>query len=208
MRIAVSGTHSVGKSTLVADILQAFPGYLHEPEPYRALREHYPIKFGKESTRYCNGLQLYYSISRVMSYRDQSSNVVFDRCPVDYIAYSQYTAHYGQTDLDKPFIESFIEPVRQTLASHDMIIFVPISRHHPMHLEADGIRPTDTHYRVEVDRYFKSIYRDGASGLFPVQASDMPGRPFAGLRVIEVQGPRQERIEQVARALQEREPAK
>jgi hypothetical protein len=38
MRVAVSGTHSVGKSTLVADIHRTFPGFAHEEEPYRALR--------------------------------------------------------------------------------------------------------------------------------------------------------------------------
>jgi predicted ATPase len=99
MRIAVSGTHSVGKSTLVADIHRRFSGYVHEEEPYRALRDSYPIKFGKDSTRYCNGIQLFYNISRVQQYGSSKSRVVFDRCPVDYIAYSLYTAHHRQTDL-------------------------------------------------------------------------------------------------------------
>lgn len=39
MRIAISGSHSLGKSTLVHDWLAANPKYIHEEERYRALRE-------------------------------------------------------------------------------------------------------------------------------------------------------------------------
>lgn len=190
MRIAVSGTHSVGKSTLVADLLAALPGYRHEEEPYRMLRGQYPIKFGKESTKYCNGVQAYYSISRVLSYRSAGENVVFDRAPVDYIAYSQYTAHFGETDLDEGFVASLVEPVRESLANLDLIVFVPISKHHPMHLEADGIRPVDPTYRVHVDKDFKAIYREGAFGVFGGERRGLP-------RVLEVQGSREERVAQV-----------
>ncbi len=197
MRIAVSGTHSVGKSTLVHDLIGALPGYFREEEPYRALREQYPIKFGKESTKYCNGVQVFYNITRVMTYRSPEDRVVFDRCPVDYIAYSLYTAHHRETDLDEAFVKSLVEPVRQSLRSLDLIVFVPVSKHHPMHLEADGIRPVDPSYRTQVDHHFKAIYRENAFGLFD-EASRAKG---AGPRLIEVQGSREERIQQVRDAM-------
>ncbi len=187
MRIAVSGTHSVGKSTLVADIHQAFGSFVHEEEPYRALRDFYPIKFGKESTRYCNGIQLFYNISRVQQYRSNRDHVIFDRCPIDYIAYSIYTAHHKQTDLDAAFVGSLIEPVRQVLQVLDLIVFVPVSQKHPMHLENDGIRLVDKEYRWEVDRHFKHLYRDGLYELFDGK----------GPKLVEVTGPREERIDQL-----------
>ena len=187
MRVAVSGTHSVGKSTLAADIHKTFAGYGHEEEPYRALRDVYPIKFGKQSTRYCNGIQLFFNISRMQQYASKASRVVFDRSPVDYIAYSLYTAHHKQTDLDGAFVASLIEPVREALRFLDLIVFVPVSHQHPMHLEADGIRLADKEYRWEVDRHFKRIYRDGLYDLFAGKAPE----------VLEVQGSRDERIEQL-----------
>jgi len=187
MRVAVSGTHSVGKSTLVADIHKTFAGYRHEEEPYRALRDVYPIKFGKQSTRYCNGIQLFFNISRMQQYASKASRVVFDRSPVDYIAYSLYTAHHKQTDLDGAFVASLIEPVREALRFLDLIVFVPVSHQHPMHLEADGIRLVDKEYRWEVNRHFKRIYRDGLYDLFAGK----------GPEVLEVQGSRNERIEQL-----------
>jgi AAA domain len=187
MRIAVSGTHSMGKSTLVSDIHRQFPGFIHEEEPYRALRDFYPIKFGKDSTRYCNGIQAFYNISRVQRYGSRRSRVVFDRCPVDYIAYSIYTAHHTQTDLDMAFVESLIGPVRDSLQFLDVVVFAPVSHQHPMHLEADGIRLTDREYRWEVDRHFKHLYRDGLYELFDGK----------GPKLVEVVGSREERIEQL-----------
>ena len=61
MRIAVSGSHSLGKSTLVWDWVKRHPEYRREEEPFRALdSEMYDIRFRQESNRLHNGLQMYY----------------------------------------------------------------------------------------------------------------------------------------------------
>ena len=39
MRIAVSGSHSVGKSTLIAGFLSRHPEYAHEPEAFEVLAD-------------------------------------------------------------------------------------------------------------------------------------------------------------------------
>jgi hypothetical protein len=192
MRIAVCGTHSVGKSTFVNDFVAAHPDYTREEEPYRALRDFYPIKFGKESSRYDNGIQLYYSLSRVKQYTSPEDRVIHDRSPLDYIAYSLYTAHYRQTDIDRPFVEAMVEPVREALSFIDLLVFIPISRAHPMKLENDGIRPIETAYRTEVDRFFKQIFFDGVYGLFP------DGPPAA---MLEIQGSREARLDRIVEAM-------
>ncbi|KTD07029.1 AAA family ATPase [Legionella jamestowniensis] len=192
MRIAVSGTHSVGKSTFVWDFIKAHPDYLREEEPYRALRANYDIKFGKESTRYCNGIQLYHNISRVKQYHDASNKVIFDRAPVDYIAYSLYTARYHQTDLDLAFVESLIEPVRESLAFIDLLIFVSINEKHPVEIEDDGIRPIDESYRSEVDAFFKQLYFENRYDIMP--AKNAP-------KFIELWGSREERVKKISALL-------
>ena len=45
MRIVTSGTHSVGKSTVVWDFLKAHPDYIREEEPYRAVCENHDNGF-------------------------------------------------------------------------------------------------------------------------------------------------------------------
>lgn len=37
MRIAVSGTHFIGKSTLIEDFIEKYPNYKSEVEPYYKL---------------------------------------------------------------------------------------------------------------------------------------------------------------------------
>ena len=38
MRIAATGTHSIGKSTFIEDFLIQYSDYIREMEPYRVLR--------------------------------------------------------------------------------------------------------------------------------------------------------------------------
>jgi hypothetical protein len=193
MRIAVTGSHSLGKSTVVNDWVGAHPEYLREEEPYRALGLHgpYEIRFRDESTRLQNGIQLYYSLSRVFRHSGPECQVIFDRAPVDYIAYSQYTADCGTTDIDQAFVESMVPAVRESLGHIDILAFVPKSEDWPVHLEQDGIRPVDPDYRDRVDAIFKQIYREGRFGIFP-----NPGGP----EVIELVGPPAQRLAQIGQA--------
>ncbi len=116
MRIAVSGAHSQGKSTLVWDWVRRHPHYIREEEPFRVLHaEGYEIEFRQNCNRLHNGIQMYYNASRVKTYGFMSECVIFDRSPVDYIAYSQYTADYATTDIDNAFVEGMAPRVRQTL---------------------------------------------------------------------------------------------
>ena len=196
MRIAVSGSHSLGKSTLVDDWVARYPQFTREEEPYRALGLYgpYQILFRDESTRLHNGIQLYYSLSRVHRYAAQSDDVIFDRAPVDYLAYSQYTADAGSTDIDDAFVMSMVPAVIESLDRLDIIAFVPKSDEWPVEMEADGIRPTDYAYRDAVDAVFTQIYREGRYGVFSGERHPL---------VVELVGSRQDRLDQLAQAAAE-----
>ncbi|MGA1398949.1 MAG: AAA family ATPase [Phycisphaerales bacterium] len=198
MRIAISGSHSLGKSTVVHDWVTAHPEYRREEEPYRALGLHgpYEIRFRDESTRLQNGLQLYYCIARVQRHATSDATVIFDRAPVDYLAYSQFTAECGTTDIDDAFVESMVPAVRESLDRLDILAFVPESKEWPVEMEDDGIRPVDLGYRDRVDAIFKQIYREGRFGVMP--ADDPP-------LLVELSGPRSRRLEQLGAALARRE---
>ncbi len=196
MRIAITGSHSLGKSTVVNQWVDRHPSYRREEEPYRALCLYgpYAIDFREASTRLQNGLQLYYNISRVQRYCLTTDNVIFDRAPVDYLAYSMYTATQGLSDIDDCFVESMLPAVRESLDRLDILAFVPKSAEWPVAMEDDGIRPVDHAYRDDVDTIFKQIYRDGRFGLFP--NSDGP-------RLIELVGPPEQRMGQLELAIAE-----
>lgn len=192
MRIAISGAHCLGKSTMAWDWVQRHQHYTREEEPYRALRDWYDLEFRQASTRLHNGIQLLYNASRVNRYHSSSDDVIFDRAPVDYIAYSQYTANYGSTDISDAFVESLVETVRDCLANLDLLVFVPITDQAPIDMEDDGIRPIDLPYRDEVDTIFKDIYRHNRFNVMPKQ--DPP-------ELIEIWGAREERMLQLERAI-------
>ena len=79
MRLAVSGSHSLGKSTFVRDWFATHPSYKREEEPFRSLdAQGYDIKFRQESDQLHNGIQLFYNISRIKTYNQTSDNVIFD----------------------------------------------------------------------------------------------------------------------------------
>lgn len=199
MRIAVSGSHSLGKSTVVNDWVSSRPEFAREEEPYRALGLHgpYQILFRDESTRLHNGIQLYYNIGRVHRYATAAQDVIFDRAPVDYLAYSQYTADTGCTDIDDAFVASMAPAVAESLDHLDILAFVPKSDEWPVEMEADGIRPIDHAYRDAVDLIFKQIYREGRFG---VMQGDK--RPL----LIELVGSREQRLEQLQQAINEANP--
>jgi len=78
MRIAISGSHSLGKSTVVNDWVAAHPEFRREEEPYRALALNgpYEILFREASTRLHNGIQMYYNISRLYRYSSPADDVI------------------------------------------------------------------------------------------------------------------------------------
>lgn len=196
MRIAVSGSHSLGKSTVVNQWVETHPHYIREEEPYRALSLHgpYEIKFRELSTRLHNGIQIYYNISRIHRYSKPTDQVIFDRCPVDYIAYSQYTANQASTDIDTAFVESMVPAAKECLDHLDILAFVPKSQQWPVAMEEDGIRPVDHSYRDEVDTIFKQIYRDGRFDL--ISEHDGP-------KLIELIGSPKQRIKQLEQSIAE-----
>ncbi|MBJ7394556.1 MAG: AAA family ATPase [Akkermansiaceae bacterium] len=196
MRIAISGSHSLGKSTVVNDWIGKHPHFNREEEPYRALDLYgpYQILFRDASTKLQNGIQMFYNISRVHRYASISDDVIFDRGPVDYIAYSQYTANKGCSDIDDAFVETMVPAVRESLDHLDILAFVPMSEEWPVEMESDGIRPVDHAYRDEVDAIFKQIYREGRFEVMPKNR-----RPH----LVELWGPPHQRLEQLQQAIDE-----
>ena len=143
MRLAIPGSHSLGKSTVVNDWVAKNPDFRCEVEPYHALGLHgpYEILFRDASTKLHNGIQMYYNISRIHRYHECTDDVIFVRAPVDYIAYSQYTANQDSTDIDDAFVESMAPAVRESLDHSDIVAFAPKSDAWPVEMEADGGLP-------------------------------------------------------------------
>jgi hypothetical protein len=68
MRVAISGTHGCGKSTLIDAFLLTHGEYVHEPEPYEALQEVYGEAFAAEPSAEDFYRQLEYLVGRLHEY--------------------------------------------------------------------------------------------------------------------------------------------
>lgn len=118
MRIAVTGSHNSGKSTIVEMISEIFPNYIIYDEPYHLLLEEgYEIQDPPSLDDY----QTMLDKSLELIAEEQSGNVLFDRSPVDLLAYTLVSDNYGEIDEDQYF-----QDVKNSIESLDVLFYLPI----------------------------------------------------------------------------------
>lgn len=115
MRIAITGAHKVGKTTLAEDLLEHLPGYTLDKEPYYELEESgYIFSEIPDADDFIK--QFEYSVQQI---RQNGANAIFDRCPIDILAY----IHAIDPNRN---IESLFETAQSILSTIDLLVFVPI----------------------------------------------------------------------------------
>jgi len=186
VRIAVSGTHCSGKSTLVEDFVAAHPEYLHEPEPYEWLQELYGEVSAEEPTVDDFYRQLELSVDRLRRY-GPDANVIAERSPLDFLAYLQATIDLGRAGRDCALIASAAELAATGLAHVDLVVLLPLN-------DTDRIvapESEDLDLRDAMNERLLDIVEADPYSLFG------NGQP----RVIELQGTRDDRLRQLEQAV-------
>ncbi len=113
VRIAFSGTHRVGKTSLVEQVSSTLPTYTTVDEPYHLLEED-GHEFGWPPSTHDFELQLLRSIAEIERSREDT---LFDRCPADLLA---YLTVLGDD------VEHLVEHSRSTMRRLDLVVHVPI----------------------------------------------------------------------------------
>jgi predicted ATPase len=149
MRIAVTGTHRVGKSTLIEALEDRLAGYRVVDEPYLLLEED-GYEFASPPCLDDFLEQLRHSLELLED--DQgASNVLFDRCPVDFLGY--LLTHEDSPSFD---LEEWLPRIRPALRTLDLVVFVPIEERDRIHLPAHE----DPEWRAAVDEKLASMLLD------------------------------------------------
>ncbi len=169
----------MGKSTLAEDFVENHPEFVLEVEPYHVLQEKFGIDFAEEPTQESFITQLEYSLERTNAY-ERKDNVIFDRCPIDYIVYLMYVAKRNIGDASLDHLRDLLREVIKSIERLELIIFLPIVAQHKIMPRSDE----DESFRMEVDHYFKQIYREDIYGLFSGQQPE----------IVELWGNRQSRL--------------
>lgn len=115
MKIALTGAHRVGKTTLAGKLLEYLPDYELIPEPYHAL-EGSGYLFSETPSLDDYIVQLKHSMEQISK---STNNVIFDRCPVDLLAYI-----HALDEAEN--IQSFFNKVHSIMTKIELLVFVPI----------------------------------------------------------------------------------
>jgi predicted ATPase len=171
VRIAVSGAHGTGKSTLIADLARNLPGYAVAEESYHALMAEGHV-FEALPSREDYELMLERSCLTLIT--NDSPNLLLDRCPADYLGYLVASPGPLSEVLDRWF-----ERVADAMRTLDLVIFVPIE--HPERIDPSVFeRPR---LRRRADDALREIVVEDTWGFIP--------------DAIEVYGTTDERVSQV-----------
>ena len=104
MRICVSGTGSQGKSTFIEDFLIEWDNYSTPKKTYRAFVKN---KHSKKGTKDMQWRILNDMIDELQKY-GPDDKVIFDRGPLDNLAYTMYLFSKGIGDIDDKFVENIL----------------------------------------------------------------------------------------------------
>lgn len=179
MRIAVSGTHFMGKSTLIDDFIKKHSAYTRKVEPYYQLLDEKTVVPSLEPDLDSILEQLDYSINQ-LNESESEENIIFDRCPVDFIAYAICALEQDDVDIDETEVAERFLDVKKALNNLDLIVFLPITKEYIIDYTEEN-----PNYRKSADKCFKKIYRDDLYDIFPKY-----GHP----KIIELWGDRLTRI--------------
>ena len=173
MRIAVSGTHCTGKSTLIDEFLRVHPDFVHEPEPYTVMVEELGEEFSAEPCVEDFQRQLEFNIDRLKQHK-RGERVIYERCPIDFLAYLECIASGTISDFDE-----VIESIKRL----EMIVYLPIENT----IETDEFPKL----RKAVDRRLNAIYNEDDLGI--ISASN--------LTIVEATGPIEKRLRTLEAAM-------
>ena len=161
MRIAVSGTHFIGKTTLIDDFLKKHPDYRCEKEAYYNLQDEKEMELSLEPSLDSLLEQLDYSIEQLNQTANEK-NVIFDRCPIDFIAYSMIDFEQDSMDINDSEVSERFYEIKVALNTLDLILFLPLTKENSIEYTEEN--PA---YRKAADKFFKKIYRDEVCDIFP-----------------------------------------
>ena len=160
MRVAISGTHCSGKSTLIDEFLLAHPDFAHEPEPYEALQEEYNETFAAEPCADDFYRQLAYNVGRLRQY-GVGDRVIYERSPADYVAYMFALAQLGRDRDASRVLKASLKMVQDAVPFLDVVVFLPAED-----LYSEVSDSEDPELRSAVDTSLESILVGDAFGWF------------------------------------------
>ena len=194
MKIAISGTQCIGKTTLINDMLQQWPNYELDTNCYRKKIKDEGLIINKDGDEK-NQIIIRDALIDQVAARKRTEKVLFDRCIFDNLAYSMWLC--AKSKVSPLFLQQQIQIIRESFSLYDVIFFIPMSEAYPVELTERENRDIDSVFRLEIDNIMKALiqtYHDNTGRYFPKE--NCPA-------IIEIFGSPVERIAMLKLYLQE-----
>jgi len=169
MRLSISGTQCIGKSTYIQDFLNVWTNYTTPNKSYRDVIKKQNLTHSSHTTEETQTAIMNFLIDLLKSY-SKKDNVIFDRCPLDAMAYTSWL--YLKGGCSEAFLDEARLLVRESLKMLDIIFFLPITKAGEVKIIGDGLRDIDPIHREEIDNIFKEFgqtYAKGTGVIFPTE---------------------------------------
>ena len=190
MHIAIIGAHSTGKSTLIEKFLEQWPMYKRPNKSYRDIIKEKNLNLNKQGDKESQKIILNALVDEVqLASTSDDNHVIFDRCPIDNIAYTLW--HYAKETpgFNSEFVMDCKTIAALSLKHVDVIFYIPVRKEIPITPREN--RENDDVFREEIDNIFDSMvasYEKNTGAFFPIE--DCPA-------VIRLDGPPDMRIPQM-----------
>lgn len=188
MRIGISGTQNIGKSTVVRDFIEKWGMYETPDVSYRDVLIENGLDCNQKTTPETQTIIMNHLCDHLMG-TDRLDNIIIDRTPYDALAYTMWANAKGIKGFTNEYVQTQIALARESASLFDVIFHIPIVKDHDIELEADALRDIDPLFREEIDNIFSAIFSTYFSQTGPFfKFGDCPA-------VIELFGSPEERME-------------
>lgn len=188
MRIGISGTQCIGKSTLIKDFLKKWDIYQTPEKSYRDVIKEKGLVCNQKTNPETQTIIMNHLCDQIMS-ASRLDNIITDRTPYDCLVYSMWSNAKGIEGFTDEYIQQQINIAREASSFYDVIFHIPIVKEYDIKIVEDSLRDTDPIFREEIDNIFSVVMSTYFTQTGPFfKFGDCPA-------VIEIFGSPEERME-------------
>ena len=160
MRIAISGSGNVGKSTLVEAFFRKWSMYGKSTKTYRDIILEHNLEHSSKTNDTTQLVILNWMMDELDKNKEEKY-FLYDRCPWDNLAYTLHGNSVGL--ISDETTAASISFVKESMRQLDIIFWLPYSD--KIKVVDDGLRDANVDYIKEVDKIFGDLYHQYADNL-------------------------------------------
>jgi thymidylate kinase len=161
MKIAISGAHGQGKTTILNSLrhLSVFKDYVFVDSPTRTLQANYLIN--ENGTQDTQVSIMYKHYVNVMT---NGNNIILDRCALDGISYSTYF----KSKIDAGIFSSLQQMYLFLMKQYDIVFYI----NPELKLTSDGVRSLDVGFFNDVKNTFENLIEENKHNVTRLSGSN------------------------------------